>query len=82
MDEAALAAAADLYALLMPSPERALLLDKAYLVIVREQSFALGRDPVVEPLQNVHAEIGAETSTGLSESERVYLDGSLRLQWR
>ncbi len=81
LDEVALAAAVDLHALLMPSPARALLLDKAYLVIVREQNFVRGRDPVVAPLQNVHSQIGEDVSTGLSESERVYLDGSLRVKW-
>jgi hypothetical protein len=80
LDLAALGAVADLHALLMPSRARALALAKAYLVIVREQSFARGRDPVIEPLANVHATI-TETSTGLSESERIHLDGTLRLQW-
>jgi hypothetical protein len=80
LDEAALAGAADIVAIVGPSPERALLLDKAYLVIVREQSFERGRDPVVEPLANVHRTIEIESS-GLSEAERVYLDGGLRLAW-
>jgi hypothetical protein len=80
VNEAALAAAADIVAILVPSPERALLLDKASLVIVREQSFVRGRDPVVEPLANVHRKIEIESS-GLSEAERVYLDGGLRLAW-
>lgn len=80
IDDAALAIAADIVGIIVPSPERALLLDKAYLVIVREQSFVRGRDPVVEPLTNVHRTIEVETS-GLSEAERVYLDGGLRLAW-
>jgi hypothetical protein len=80
VDEAALAGAADIVAILGPSPARALLLDKAYLVIVREQSFERGRDPVIEPLANVHRNIEIESS-GLSEAERVYLDGGLRLAW-
>lgn len=80
LDLAALGAVADLHALLMPSRARALLLAKAYLLIVREQSFVRGRDPVIEPLVNVHATI-TETSTGLSEAERIHLDGTLRLQW-
>ncbi|PRQ05733.1 hypothetical protein ENSA5_00530 [Enhygromyxa salina] len=80
VDEAALAAAPDIAAILTPSPERALLLNKAYLVIVREQSFTRGRDPVVAPLTNVHSHI-TEPSTGLQAHERVYLDGSLRLAW-
>jgi hypothetical protein len=72
--------AVDIVEIIVPSPERALLLDKAYLVIVREQSFARGRDPVVEPLANVHRQIEIESS-GLSEAGRVYLDGGLRLAW-
>lgn len=80
LDLVALAALPDLHAMLMPSRARALLLAKAYLVIVREQSFVRGRDPVVEPLTHVHAQI-TETSTGLSEADRVYLDGNLRLAW-
>jgi hypothetical protein len=71
---------ADIAELLAPSPARALLLDKAYLVIVREQSFVRGRDPVVEPLANVHRTIEVET-TGLSEAERVWLDGRVQLAW-
>lgn len=43
----------DVTSLLLPSPERALLLDKAYLAIVREQSFDRGRDATPEPAQNV-----------------------------
>ncbi|MFV8753863.1 hypothetical protein ACNOYE_25235 [Nannocystaceae bacterium ST9] len=80
LDRAALASLADLHALLMPSRARALLLAKAYWLIVREQSFARGRDPVTEPLANVHERI-TDTSTGLSESQRIFLDGTLRLAW-
>ena len=76
----ALAALADISELLSPSPARALVLDKAYLVIVREQSFTRGREPVIEPLTQVHRQID-DASTGLSEAKRVYLDGTLRLAW-
>jgi hypothetical protein len=80
VNEAALAVAEDLAALVMPSRERALELAKAYLLIVREQSFARGRDATVEPLDNVHRQI-VDESTGLSEAKRVFLDGTLRLDW-
>jgi hypothetical protein len=80
VNEAALAAAEDLAAVVMPSRERALELAKAYLLIVREQSFARGRDATVEPLANVHRQI-VDESTGLSEAKRVFLDGTLRLDW-
>jgi hypothetical protein len=44
----------DVTGLLLPSPARALLLDKAYKVIVEEQSFVRGRDATVTPAVNVH----------------------------
>jgi hypothetical protein len=77
---AALAAAEDLAAIVTPSRERALALAKAYLLIVREQSFARGRDATIEPLTNVHRQI-VDESTGLSEAKLVHLDGTLRLDW-
>lgn len=80
VNEAALAGAKDLAAIITPSRERALALAKAYLLIVREQSFTRGRDPTIEPLANVHRQI-VEESTGLSEAKLVYLDGTLRLDW-
>ncbi|MFO7562719.1 MAG: hypothetical protein R6X02_08745 [Enhygromyxa sp.] len=80
VNQAALAGAEDLAAIVMPSRERALALAKAYLLIVREQSFTRGREPTLEPLTNVHRQI-VDESTGLSEAKRVYLDGSLRLDW-
>lgn len=47
LDEAAVAALKDdARPLLLPSAERALLLDKVYREIVKEQSFIRGRDPV------------------------------------
>ncbi len=81
LDEAAIAAASDdLADMLMPSPARALALAKAYLLIVREQSFARGRDPVLSPVANVHATIEDESS-GLLEAGKTYADGTLRLDW-
>jgi len=71
----------DLGWLLTPSPARALLLDKAYMAIVRQQSFVLGRDPVAKPLENIHRELKKKTPTGLQETGRVYRDGRLWLDW-
>jgi len=71
----------DLAWLLGPSPTRALALDKAYMSIVREQRFDLGRDPVALPLVNVHREVRKGESTGLKEAGRIYLDGRLWLDW-
>ncbi|EDM81800.1 hypothetical protein PPSIR1_05018 [Plesiocystis pacifica SIR-1] len=81
VDEAAVAAASeDLSDMLMPSRERALALAKAYWLIVREQSFAAGRDPVLAPVATVHERI-TDASTGLSETGKLYADGTLRLDW-
>ncbi|WP_320036157.1 hypothetical protein [Halarcobacter sp.] len=52
--------------LLYPSTKRALELNKAYKVIVDEQSFIYGRDAHVKPVQNVEKEIkDIGSSTGI-----------------
>jgi hypothetical protein len=57
----------DVSVLLLPSPERALQLDKAYRVIVQEQSFVHGRDATVTPAVNVHRELPEpELATGVT----------------
>jgi hypothetical protein len=58
--EATQALRTNIASLLLPSPARALQLDKAYQLIVREQSFTRGRDATVEPASNVHRELPAE----------------------
>ena len=56
-----------------PSPARALALDKAYLAVVREQSFAKGRTPVLEPLDaTVHREVEPATLTGIGSAARAF----------
>jgi hypothetical protein len=55
----------DISLLLWPSRERALLLNKAYRVIVGEQSFKDGRDTIVTLPENVHREVEDEQSTGI-----------------
>jgi hypothetical protein len=61
----------DVSVLLLPSRERALLLDKAYRVIVGEQSFTRGRDTTVTPAVNVHRELPEdELPTGIAEPVR------------
>lgn len=57
----------DVSVLLFPSRERALTLNKAYKLIVEEQSFAQGRDATVAPAQNVHRSIALGTPTGVRE---------------
>jgi len=66
--------------LIAPSRERALLLNKAYMALVKTQTFELGRDTVITTLQNVHQKI-ENGSTGLAEAKKVYNDGTLRLDW-
>lgn len=70
----------DLAWLLAPSRERALALDKAYLALVRRQTFANGRDATAAPATNVLATV-TEKTTGLEEAHRVERDGKLHLDW-
>jgi hypothetical protein len=70
----------DLAYLVAPSRERALLLDKTYWVLMREQRFEAGRDVVLAPTANVHERV-ENAPTGLAERNRVYRDGQLRLNW-
>ncbi|HEV8578096.1 MAG TPA: hypothetical protein VGX68_03355 [Thermoanaerobaculia bacterium] len=85
LDESAVRRAApggdrDIAFLLNPSRERALLLAKAYMVLVREQSFEKGRDALpIAPL-NVHREI-ENGSTELGKAGKVFRDGRLWLDW-
>jgi len=48
--------------------------------VVREQSFVRGRDAVLAPMENVHAEISGE-ATELAAAGVVYHDGRLQLAW-
>ncbi|MEO0460856.1 MAG: hypothetical protein AAF219_08430, partial [Myxococcota bacterium] len=70
----------DIRALILPSRDRALRLNKAYRALVREQSFIQGRDTVVSPTKNVHERID-NGDTGLARNSRVYSDGRLHLDW-
>lgn len=56
----------DISLLLFPSRERALTLDKAYKVIVDEQSFVHGRDATIAPAANVHESIVLGTPTRIA----------------
>ncbi|MFA5122610.1 hypothetical protein [Zavarzinia sp.] len=52
-----------------PSPRRALDLDKAYRLIVREQSFALGRAPTIAPLDDkVWRDVPEGSETGIADA--------------
>lgn len=56
----------DISYLLNPSKNRAINLDKAYKVIVDEQSFIYGRDAHIKPLTNVYDEVEQDKSTKLT----------------
>ncbi len=70
----------DLAWVLFPGRARALALDKAYLAVVREQSFTRGRDATLAPATRVHDRI-VDEGTGLGEAGRVHRDGRLHLRW-
>jgi hypothetical protein len=70
----------DLAWLLAPSRARALALNKAYMLLVREQAFEFGRDTLLAPPQNVHADID-NGETELGRAGMVYRDGRLWLDW-
>jgi hypothetical protein len=78
IDEGKVKAAPDVYALLAPSRERALLLNKAYRVIVMEQSFLHGRDPTVTPPEHVFERIDREVPP-LAREHRYRWD--IRVDW-
>ncbi|HVT35120.1 MAG TPA: hypothetical protein VHE37_06040, partial [Nevskiaceae bacterium] len=86
LDEATVRRAApggdqDLAFLLAPSRTRALALDKAYMALVREQSFVHGRDAVLAPRTNVYPLIAGNGDTGLSSGVGVFDDGRIWLAW-
>ena len=65
--------------LVTPSVGRALKLNKAYRVIVKEQSFVFGRDATVMPPENVHKAIDSATAPTLPSRFRYKHD--IRLNW-
>lgn len=70
---------ADVHALISPSPERALKLNKAYAHIVRHQSYIYGRDATWDPARNVFKEVD-ESEPPLPREFRFY-HWDLRLDW-
>ncbi|MBX2858097.1 MAG: hypothetical protein KTR17_05495 [Cellvibrionaceae bacterium] len=67
-----------IYALISPSTERALMLNKAYLAIVKEQSYLYGRDTTIAPAQNVFQDVDRSTPP-LQPAFRYQWD--IRLAW-
>ncbi|MGH7889730.1 MAG: hypothetical protein ACRENF_04185, partial [Thermodesulfobacteriota bacterium] len=70
----------DITYLIFPSRERALLLNKSYMALVKRQKFELGRDSLTSPPVNVFREV-KNGSTELNSTGRVFRDGSLWLDW-
>jgi len=58
--------AKDISILLIPSKERALRLNKAYKLIVGEQSFSMGKDANLEPMNSVYKDIKVKSTHILS----------------
>ncbi len=56
---------ADISTLLMPEVEHALVMNKAYKVIVNEQSYRHGRDGHVKEIVNIHKEVELGQDTGI-----------------
>lgn len=56
----------DISYLIFPSAARALELNKAYKIIVNEQSFVYGRDAHVKPVENVHRDVVIDTPTNVT----------------
>ena len=73
-------AAKNIYELITPSRERALALNKAYRLIVEEQSFLEGRDATIVPSVNVFDEVDPEKAPVLPEDRQFSYD--LRLDWK
>lgn len=69
VDQARLAGA-DVYTLITPSRQRALLLNKAYRTIVEDQDFLLGRDGLPVPPENVYSHV--DEATPALAPERIY----------
>ncbi len=75
----AVAAARDVYELITPSPARALLLNKAYKLIVEDQDFIYGRDATVSPPVNVYEYVDNNTAPTLPP-DKIYT-WDIRLNW-
>ncbi len=71
--------AKDVYALITPSIERALQLNKAYRLIVADQDYLFGRDATVSPPDNVYDRIDNEKSPTLAE--QFIFEWDIRLDW-
>jgi len=71
--------ASSVYDIIAPSPERALALNKAYLTIVKEQSYLFGRDATLTEATNVLSTIDTDQPP-LKPEHRFTWD--MRLNWQ
>ena len=69
----------DVYDLITPSKQRALVLNKAYRTIVEQQDFLFGRDANRLPPNNVYDEIDNNTAPTLTKQHVYRWD--IRLDW-
>jgi hypothetical protein len=67
--------------LVVPSRERAIALNKAYMALVEAQAFERGRDPVGEPATQVFEQIDGNGTTALGEAGLLFDDGRIWLEW-
>ncbi|GHC56956.1 hypothetical protein [Roseibacillus persicicus] len=65
VDHEKIAQAKDVYELITPSRERALMLNKAYKCIVEDQDYIYGKDATVVPPKNVFQQVDNETTESL-----------------
>ncbi|WP_394224415.1 hypothetical protein [Alteromonas gracilis] len=71
--------ATSVYDIITPSPERALALNKAYLTIVKEQSYLFGRDATLTEASNVLSTVDVDQPP-LKPEHRFTWD--MRLNWQ
>lgn len=70
---------ADVEALITPSVERALDLNKAYMTIVADQDFTHGRDANITPATNIYKEVDGQIAPVLPKDKTQAFD--IRLNW-
>lgn len=70
---------ADVYTLITPSKQRAMLLNKAYKTIVDDQTYYLGRDTVITPPKNVYKTVDNNDTPTLPKEYQYAWD--IRLDW-
>ena len=79
LDHDKVAAARDVYELITPSRDRALMLNKAYKTIVEDQSYIFGRDAILSPPRNVYARIENDATPTLP-ADRMF-KWNILLDW-